>query len=32
LAVPGAPPSARQAAQGGVQKPFQQPVDPNGFH
>jgi hypothetical protein len=32
LAVPGAPPSARQAAQGGVQKPFQQPVDPNAYH
>jgi hypothetical protein len=32
LAVPGAPASARQAAQGGVQKPFQQPVDPNAYH
>jgi hypothetical protein len=32
LAVPGAPASARQAAQGGVQKPFKQPVDPNAFH
>lgn len=32
LAVPGAPASARQAAQGGVQKAFQQPVDPNAWH
>jgi hypothetical protein len=32
LAVPGAPASARQAAQGGVQKPFQQPVDPKASH
>jgi hypothetical protein len=32
LAVPGAPVSARQAAQGGVQKAFQQPVDPNAWH
>jgi thioredoxin-like negative regulator of GroEL len=32
LAVPGAPVSARQAAQGGVQKAFQQPIDPNAWH
>jgi hypothetical protein len=32
LAVPGAPVSARQAAQVGVQKAFQQPVDPNAWH